>query len=69
MKKSERPCFSEIYEMDAKNEMKTLTFSMNKTQTQAIKATKLEQRKQWKSLLKQNVVHTYSEAESYYQNN
>lgn len=46
MKKSERPCFSEIYEMDAKNEMKTLTFSMNKTQTQAFKATKLEQRKQ-----------------------
>lgn len=55
--------------MDAKNEMKTLTFSMNKTQTQAIKATKLEQRKQWKYLLKQNVVHTYSEAENYYQNN
>lgn len=37
MKKCERPCFSEIYKMDAQERNENIsTFSMNKTLTQAI---------------------------------
>lgn len=70
MNKSERPCFSEIYKMDAKNETKTYSlFRLIKPEHKQLISNQTGTAETMQMFAKTKMLCTCIPRQSYYQNN